>query len=247
MTQPQEQQEDQVENYFPMDRLVIYSIAAFINCALFGQFHLIKTADRRRGCYTGTGGILKNFILPPFASLTSTLIYIMGNPCIKNLALDYIINFGLILTSWVAMLGLQFSIIVYHYNNEQTITEKKIMEDKCSELQRYDQTAYYTQYNHYQTFRKCEITFLSLSAFLSTFLLILKLIVTVNGTCMPNYGGWRTGIELIVIILFPSLNLTYYMKGVGKREECKKLKSINDKSVSLTTSKENQKQVEAFI
>jgi hypothetical protein len=34
----------------------------------------------------------------------------MGNPCIKNLALDYIINFGLMLTSWVAMLGLQFNI-----------------------------------------------------------------------------------------------------------------------------------------
>ena len=246
MNQPQEQ-EDQVEDYIPMDRLVIYSIAAFINCALFGQFHLIKTADRRRGCYSGTGGILKNYILPPLASLTSTLIYIMGNPCIKNLALDYIINFGLILTSWVAMLGLQFSIIVFHYNAQQTTTEKRILENKCSELQRYDLTAYYTQYNHYQTLRKCEITFLSLSAFLSALLLILQLIVTVNGSCMSNYGGWRTGIELIVIILFPSLNLTYYMKGVGKREECKKLKSINDKTISLTPSTENQKQVEAFI
>lgn len=147
-----------------MDRLVIYSVAAFINCALFGQLHLIKTADRRRGC-SGSGGAFKNFILPPFASLTSTLIYIMGNPCIKNLALDYIINFALILTSWVAMLGLQFSIIVFHYNAESTTTEKRILENKCSELQRYDQTDYYTQHNHYQTFRKCEITLLSLSTF----------------------------------------------------------------------------------
>jgi hypothetical protein len=75
-----------VENYLPMDRLVIYSVAAFINCALFGQLHLIKTSDRRRGC-SGSGGVFKNFILPPFTSLTLTLIYIMGNPCIKNLAL----------------------------------------------------------------------------------------------------------------------------------------------------------------
>ena len=57
MSQPQ-QEEEQVENYFPMDRLVIYSVAAFINCALFGQLHLIKTADRRRGC-SGSGGVFK--------------------------------------------------------------------------------------------------------------------------------------------------------------------------------------------
>ena len=78
-------------------------------------------------------------------------------------------------------------------------------------------------------------------------MLILKLVATVNGSCINDYGRWRTGIELIVIIMFPSLNLTYYMKGVGKREECKKLKSINDKTISLTPSKENQKQVYNFI
>jgi magnesium-transporting ATPase (P-type) len=166
---------------------------------------------------------------------------------VTSIGSDYIINFALILASWVAVLGLQFSIIVFHYSAERKTTEKQILENKCSELQRYDQTDYYTQHNHYQTFRKCEITFLSLATFLNTFMLILKLVATVNGSCINDYGGWRTGIELIVIILFSSLNLTYYMKGVGKREECKKLKSINDKTISLTPSKENQKQVDNFI
>lgn len=65
------------------------------------------------------------------------------------------------------MLGLQFSIIVFQYNAESTTTEKQILENKCSELQCYDQTDYYTQHNHYQTFRKCEITCNKTGSYLS--------------------------------------------------------------------------------
>jgi hypothetical protein len=63
--------------------------------------------------------------------------------------------------------------------------------------------------------------------------MIFKLIVHVAVKCGLDYIGWRVALDVIIMMLTPCINISYFMKNIYLQEEVVTLKKKNDEATTV--------------
>lgn len=211
---------------FAVHKIIVYSVAVALVCGFSNQIHVFKRPRCDRN-------IFRNYVLPPLVCCICNLFYVMANTCTESTLLEYAVVAANIFSSLISSIAVQCSIVVYEYGTDRFRKERQIHKGRVDPSTRHDQNPYHTDYHSYVTFRRLEIAFFTLSAAAGLFCMTFKLIITVSGECTSQPGGWRTGFDVIMVMLFPGLSIVYYLQGAAQRDEVRKLEIQNNNKVCV--------------